>query len=116
MLANWPDCKLVHGKPRHSQSQGSVERANRDIQDILNTWIKSMKASKWTEGLSYVKYMTNTRYSGINRSPYEAMYGMKPKVNLALQLETNKESNTDTLHEFNPSEETCVGPRNATAC
>jgi transposase InsO family protein len=24
--------KLVHGKPRHSQSQGSVERANRDIE------------------------------------------------------------------------------------
>jgi hypothetical protein len=22
----WPDCTLVHGKPRHPQSQGSVER------------------------------------------------------------------------------------------
>ncbi|XP_037801345.1 KRAB-A domain-containing protein 2-like [Penaeus monodon] len=26
-----PECKMVHGKPRHSQSQGSVERANRDL-------------------------------------------------------------------------------------
>jgi len=24
----WPDLNIVHGKPRHSQSQGSVERAN----------------------------------------------------------------------------------------
>jgi hypothetical protein len=27
----WPDCSLVHGKPRHPQSQGSVERGNADI-------------------------------------------------------------------------------------
>lgn len=25
----WNDVKIVHGKPRHSQSQGSIERANR---------------------------------------------------------------------------------------
>ena len=25
----WPGMKLVHGEPRHSQSQGSVERSNR---------------------------------------------------------------------------------------
>ncbi|XP_071050737.1 KRAB-A domain-containing protein 2-like [Onthophagus taurus] len=24
----WADCKLVHGRPRHPQSQGSVERCN----------------------------------------------------------------------------------------
>jgi len=27
----WPGMKLVHGKPRHSQSQGSVERSNQDV-------------------------------------------------------------------------------------
>jgi hypothetical protein len=27
----WPECKVVHGKPRHPQSQGSVDRANADI-------------------------------------------------------------------------------------
>ena len=26
VLNMWPDCKFVHGKPRHSQSQGSIER------------------------------------------------------------------------------------------
>lgn len=33
----WGDVKIVHGKPRHSQSQGSVERANRDLEDMLAT-------------------------------------------------------------------------------
>ena len=28
----WLELSIVHGKPRHSQSQGSIERANQDIQ------------------------------------------------------------------------------------
>ena len=31
----WPGSKLFHGKPRHSQSQGSVERANKDVEAML---------------------------------------------------------------------------------
>ena len=31
----WKGLKIVHGKLRHSQSQGSVERANRDIEDMF---------------------------------------------------------------------------------
>jgi hypothetical protein len=30
----WPECKVVHEKPRHPQSQGSVERVNADIKDM----------------------------------------------------------------------------------
>lgn len=32
LLRIWPQCRIVHGKPRHSQSQGSLERANADIE------------------------------------------------------------------------------------
>ena len=35
LAAMWNRLKIVHGKPCHSQSQGSVEQANRDIEDIL---------------------------------------------------------------------------------
>jgi transposase InsO family protein len=31
----WPELKLVHGRPRHPQSQGSVERANADIKSMI---------------------------------------------------------------------------------
>lgn len=31
----WPQLSIVHGKPRHSQSQGSVERSNQDVENIL---------------------------------------------------------------------------------
>lgn len=49
----WPELKLVHGKPRHSQSQGSIERANRDVQDILRAWMLDNKSTKWSEGLRF---------------------------------------------------------------
>ena len=35
----WPELVIVHGKPRHPQSQGSVERANYDIKDMLVAWM-----------------------------------------------------------------------------
>lgn len=31
----WDNLKIVHSKPRNSQSQGSVERVNQNIQNIL---------------------------------------------------------------------------------
>ena len=37
LSAMWGGLKIVYGKPRHSQSQGSVERTNRDIKDMLMT-------------------------------------------------------------------------------
>ena len=35
-----PELVIVHGKPRHPQSQGSVERSNGDIQDMLTAWMR----------------------------------------------------------------------------
>ena len=37
LSAMWDGLKIVHGKRRHRQSQESVERANRDIKDMLMT-------------------------------------------------------------------------------
>ena len=35
VLSMWPGLKMVNGKPRHSQSQGSVERANQDVEKLM---------------------------------------------------------------------------------
>lgn len=84
VLELWPNCRLVHGKPRHSQSQGSVERANRDVEAILACWQKDNNCTKWSEGLRFVQWQKNTRHhSGIGRSPYEAFYGQKPQLGVA---------------------------------
>ncbi|XP_011165453.1 KRAB-A domain-containing protein 2-like [Solenopsis invicta] len=80
----WPDFKIVHGKPRHSQSQGSVERANQDIENMLSTWMETNQLSKWSEGLKFIHAMKNRAYhEGIKCSPYEAMFGSPMKMGIA---------------------------------
>lgn len=80
----WPELKIVHEKPRHSQSQGSVERANQDIENMIGSWMKDNVSKKWSEGLRYVQFMKNRAYhSGIKQSPYKALFGIEPKVGLS---------------------------------
>lgn len=74
----WTGFKIVHGRPRHSQSQGSVERANRHIENILRSWIAESDSTKWSEGLKIIQFRkNNTFHSGINQSPHEALFGFR---------------------------------------
>lgn len=83
-LADMFNAKIVHGKPRHSQSQGSVERANQDVRDILVTWMAENNSTSWSEGLRFVQLKKNKSFHrGINRSPYEAMFGVPLRNGLA---------------------------------
>ena len=47
--------------PRHSQSQGAVERSNRDVEDILKAWKKDTKSNNWASALPIVQYTKNAR-------------------------------------------------------
>ncbi|XP_072375773.1 KRAB-A domain-containing protein 2-like [Diabrotica undecimpunctata] len=83
----WDELKIVHGKPRHSQSQGSIERANQDIEKMLTTWPEINKTSQWSEGIQFIKFMKNRAYhSGFSCSPYGALFGCKAKVELKKSL------------------------------
>ncbi|CAG4961256.1 unnamed protein product [Parnassius apollo] len=101
----WPGLKIMHGKPRHSQSQGSVERANQNVQIMLMTWMKDENCEKWSEGFRFVQLMKNRAYDhGIKRSPYQAMFGCDVKVDLrssALPTETIENiENVKTWNKF----------------
>lgn len=83
LTSYWPEPKLVTGKPRHSQSQGSVERANQDVEKMLASWMQDSKTTNWSNGLKFVQFMKNRAFhSGIKQSPYQAMFGTEPKVGL----------------------------------
>ncbi|KAL4148368.1 hypothetical protein QTP88_002631 [Uroleucon formosanum] len=93
----WPTLKIVHGKPHHSQSQGSVERANQDIQTMLITWMQTNNVKSWKEGLRFVQLMKNKAlYSGIQRSPYEAMFGTDMRVGLTTRFPSDSVDNINT--------------------
>lgn len=84
----WPDLLMVNGKPRHPQSQGSVEHLNYDIKDydikdIPISWLGDNVSSDWPMGIRYVQFQKNSSYrSGIKRSPYKAPFGVEPRVGL----------------------------------
>ena len=83
LSAMWDGLKIVHGKPRHSQSQGSVERVNRNIEDMLITWLQSNSTTHWGDGLRFIQVMKNRAYhEGIKCLSYKAMFGQPMKVGL----------------------------------
>ncbi|CAF3516224.1 unnamed protein product [Rotaria socialis] len=80
----WKDLKIVHGKPRHPQSQGSVERSNQDTKQLLGTWIRENNSTKWAEGLRFVQFQKNSCFHRVlNNSPYAVLFGNQPKLGLS---------------------------------
>lgn len=84
-IANvWPDVKMVHGRPRHSQSQGGIERLNRTCQDKLGKWMAVNKSNKWSIGRLFVRWQINTQlHSTIGTFPYKLTFGMEPRLGLS---------------------------------
>ncbi len=66
-------------RPRHPQSQGSVERANGDVKNMLSLWLKDNNTKDWPLGIRIVQQQKNNSYhSTIKCNPYiiRAVYGM----------------------------------------
>lgn len=83
LCEQWVGVKIVHGRAYHSQSQGSVERANQDVENMLGSWMEMNNTEKWSKGLGFVQAMKNRAYhAGINCSPYEAMFGVPMKLGI----------------------------------
>ena len=87
----WPELKIVHSKPRMPQSQGSVERANGDIKDMLIYWIDDNNSTDWTTEIKCVQFMKNSSHHiGIGMSPFKAMFGVEAKLGLRPSTLTNE--------------------------
>ncbi|KAL4090899.1 hypothetical protein QTP88_025657 [Uroleucon formosanum] len=88
----WPEYIIVHGRTRHLQSQGSIERSNQDVENMLRAWMKDNKTKKWSIGLKFVQFQKNSSHHRIiGRSPYKELFGCDPKIGLStsnLPLET----------------------------
>ncbi|GFU78453.1 KRAB-A domain-containing protein 2 [Trichonephila clavipes] len=102
----WKDVKIVRGKPSHSQTQGSVERANQDIQNMLTAWMNHNDTNKRSEGLPFVQFAKNTTYhEGIHQSPYEAMFSVKAKRGITYFLPSEQIANIETANTFETEEQ-----------
>lgn len=83
----WKDLVLVNGRPRHPQSQGSVERSNASVKDSIVAWMRDNNTSSWSTGLPFVQWALNTTYhEAIKMQPYEAVFGQKARMGLKSKI------------------------------
>jgi hypothetical protein len=84
LTEKWPGLVIIHGRPRHPQSQGSVERGNGDLQLKLGKWLEEHPEKGWAEGLHHITYAINTSVSATTKkSPYEVVFGQSPRTHCA---------------------------------
>ncbi|XP_073966897.1 SCAN domain-containing protein 3-like [Choristoneura fumiferana] len=77
----WPECQIIHGGPRRPQTQGSVERSNQDVENMLRCWMRDNNSVNWSVGCYFVQYCKNSSFHRIiGRSPYRALFGSDPKT------------------------------------
>ena len=96
----WPELILVNGRPRHPQSQGSVERSNSDMKNQLMAWMRDNNTSKWSYGIRFVQWSMNTSFhETIGMEPYKALTGNKPRCGLKSILPTEQinSNNQETI-------------------
>jgi hypothetical protein len=69
LLETWEgSCKMIHGRPRHPQTQGLVEQSNGTMERMLSSMIHQFNNNQWVEFLPTIMYNMNTQLSSSNFS------------------------------------------------
>ena len=94
-------------------SQGSVERANQDVENIVAVWKRDNNRSDWAAALPIIQYTKNARHhTGIGRSPFKAMFGKEASLGVEhLNLESSMAkhvANEEDLATMFPEEDNQV--------
>lgn len=80
----WPDCRMVRGSPRHSESNGGVERVNRTVQAKLGAWMQETRSRKWSVGCRLIMWRYNTQHHRtVDDIPYRLLTGQLPRVGIS---------------------------------
>jgi hypothetical protein len=121
--------QIIYSSPRHPQSNGLIERANRTLKKAVTNWQRSNPTSDWASALPILLHRLNCiRQATIGIDPYFYVYGIKSWNELSfvqsiLMLnpedfadeddnadlnDLNDSSSADSpLHPFNNHEEDC---------
>ncbi|CAG8508936.1 1892_t:CDS:2, partial [Scutellospora calospora] len=90
LMTLWPGVRIINGRPRHSQSQGLVERANGILQVKLGKWMEDNSTNNWTEGLPLI-----IRICPTGKSPYSLVFGQDPIQHFSILEDLNNQNIVD---------------------
>jgi hypothetical protein len=80
----WPVCQMVRGSPRHSESNGGVERVNQTVQKKLGGWMKTNNSKHWSVGCKIVQWRINTQiHQTLKDTPYHLTFSQHPRVGIS---------------------------------
>ena len=73
---------MVTGKPRHSESNGGIERT---VENKISNWMHENQSMHWAQALPFIQWRCNTQiHRGIGeRTPYHLMFGQHPQVGIS---------------------------------
>jgi hypothetical protein len=75
---------MVRGLPRHSESNGGVERVNQTVECKIGAWLKDNNSMVWSVGCKIIQWRYNTHYhESIKKTPYEITFGQPPQVGIS---------------------------------
>ena len=78
---------MVRGSPRHSESNGGVERVNQTVQAKLGTWMRDTHSRRWSVGCRVVMWRYNTQlHRTLGNVPFRLMFGQSPRVGISSLL------------------------------
>ena len=92
------------GKPRHSESNGGIERRNRTVEEKIKNWMHENQSTHWAQLLPFIQWRCNTQiHRGIGRrTPYHLMFGQHPQVGIStLPISHNLLTNLATEMDVN---------------
>ena len=80
----WPTCGVIRGTPRHSESNGGIERRNRTFEERLGACMVEYKTKHWSVMLKLVVWSINTSWhKGIKDIPYRSLTGQYPSCGIS---------------------------------
>ena len=68
-------CKILHGRPRHPQSQGLIEQSNGTMKTMLASMLLEQKTDDWPSLLPKIMFNLNTqKHSKTGFTPFQLMF------------------------------------------
>lgn len=96
-LFNSMGTQLCMSTSYYPQTDGQTERLNRCLEQYLRA-MASQRPKQWAKWPALAEWWYNSSYNGaIRRSPYEALYGVKPKQ---ICVPASHKSAVDTVEDF----------------
>jgi len=94
--------KVINGRPRTPSTQGLVEQANGTVKTRLRAWKEDTGNKAWAGALPDIALKMNRAVHGsTGKSPYEIMFGRKPRWNQHLSPQERQEATIENVSDEN---------------